>query len=262
MIIINSLKTIYRYRDLLWMWTLREIKIRYKQSILGVAWAILQPLSLTVIFTVVLSYFARVPTEDIPYPIFAYSALLPWTLLSTSIGFAAPSLVNNMNLVTKIYFPKEILPLAALGAALVDFLISGVLFIGMMLFYRIPISKAIIWIPLLLIIQVALILGVSLLTSAINVFYRDIRFVVPLALQLWFYASPVIYPVSLVPERFRFIYMMNPMAGLINSYRQVILQGKPPIGSNLLLAGIISFCLCIVGYIHFKRVEPDFADII
>jgi len=258
---ISHLKLLYAYRELLWTWTLREIKVRYKQSALGAAWAILQPLSLTLIFTIVFSLFAQVPTDGIPYPIFAYTALLPWTLFTTSISFAVPSLVNNMHLVTKIYFPKEILPMATIGAALFDFLVATVLFVGMMMFYKVPLNSALLWGPLLLAIQIALIVGVSLLGAAVNVFYRDIRFVVPLALQLWMYASPVIYPVSLVPERFRFFYMLNPMAGLINSYRRIVLEGEPPVGIELILAGGLSLLLCILGYLYFKRTEPEFADI-
>lgn len=256
------LKTLLDYRQLLWMWTLREVKIRYKQSFLGAAWAVLQPLSLTLIFTVVFSYFARVPTDGVPYPIFAYTALLPWTLFATAISFAAPSLITNMNLVTKIYFPKEILPLATIGAALLDFLVATLVFAGMLLFYRIPLTIMVFWVPVLIVIQIGLMVGVGLLVSGVNVFYRDIRFVVPLALQLWMYASPVIYPVTLVPQRFRFLYMLNPMAGLIASYRRVILEGRPPVGAELGLAAGVSVLLCLVGYVYFKRKEPEFADVI
>ena len=164
------------------MWTLREIKVRYKQSILGSLGG-LQPLSLTLVFTVVFSYLVRVPSDGIPYPIFAYSAVLPWTLLATSISFAVPSLVNNSSLVTKIYFPREIIPLASIGAAIIDFLVAALIFIGMMILFRIPPTSSLIWLLPLLLIQIALMIGVSLLASAINVFYRDIRLVVPLALR-------------------------------------------------------------------------------
>lgn len=259
---ITHLKTLYKFRELLWMWTVRDIKVRYKQSVLGAAWAILQPLSLTAIFTVVFSHLARVPTDGIPYPVFAYTALLPWTLLSTAISFAAPSLVNNMQLVTKIYFPKEILPLASVGVAVVDFAVAILVFVGMMLLYQVPLRSTFLWVILILAIQIALMVGVSLLAASVNVFYRDIRFVVPLALQLWLYASPVIYPASLVPGQFRLLYMVNPMAGLIESYRRTLLQGQAPVGIELILAGAVSLLLCTLGYLYFKRVEPEFADII
>jgi lipopolysaccharide transport system permease protein len=255
-------RTLCRYRYLLWMWTLRETKVRYKQSILGGAWAILQPLSLAIIFTVVFSLFARMPTDGVPYPIFAYVALLPWTLLSTSVSFGIPSLVNSMNLVTKAQFPREILPLGVIGAALVDFGVASTIFAVMMVFYKVPMHWTLVWVPVLIFVQILLILGVTLLGSAVNVFFRDVRFVVPLGIQLWLYATPVIYPVSLVPERLRTLYMLNPMAGLISSYRRVVLQGSHPVPQDLGQAVLVAGVLCIGGYWFFKRVERRFADII
>jgi lipopolysaccharide transport system permease protein len=259
---LDELKNLYAYRDLLWMWTIREIKVRYKQSVLGAAWAILQPLSLTAMFSVVFSHFARIPSEGVPYPIFAYAALMPWTLFATSVSFAVPILVSNVQLVTKIYFPREILPLAAIGAAIVDFLVSLLVFAGLLLAYGVPLTGALAWIPVLLAIQVALMIGISLAAAGVNVFYRDIRFVVPLVMQLWMYASPIIYPVSLVPESLRPLYMLNPMAGLVSSYRQVTLQGIAPAPGDLLPALAASLLACGLGYCYFKRVEPDFADTI
>lgn len=258
----TNVQTLISYRYLLWMWTLREIKVRYKQSILGGAWAVLQPLSLMIIFTIVFSLFARLPTGGVPYPVFSYTALLPWTFLATSIAFAVPSLVNNMNLVTKAHFPREILPLAVIGAAFVDFAIAAIIFVPMMLIYRIPVHSTLIWVPLLVLTQIVLTFGVVLIGSAVNVFFRDIRFIVPLAIQLWMYASPVIYPVSVVPEELRTLYMLNPMAGLLTSYRRVILHGLPPSPQDLGIAAVIAGFLCIVGYWFFKRVERQFADII
>lgn len=260
--IITNLKKLFVYHELLLMWTFREIKIRYKQSVLGAAWAILQPLSLTLIFTVVFSYFARVPTGDIPYPIFAYTALLPWTFFSTAISFAVPSLVTNMTLVTKIYFPKEILPLASIGAAVLDFLVGLAVFLGMLILYRLPLYPSLLWMPVLLFIQVLLMIGVSLLAAAVNVFYRDIRFVIPLVLQIWMYASPVIYPSELVPDQFRWLYRINPMVGIIDGYRNITLGGKSPFEINFLIAAGLSLFIAIVGYIVFKKYEPEFADII
>jgi lipopolysaccharide transport system permease protein len=254
--------TLVRYRYLLWMWTVREIKVRYKQSLMGGAWAILQPLSLMAIFTVVFSLFARVPTEGVPYPLFSYTALLPWTFLATSISFAVPSLVNNMNLVTKAHFPREILPIAVVSAAFVDFLVASSLFVLMMAFYRVPLHWAVAWVPLLVLIQVVLILGVSLLGAAINVFFRDVRFIVPLGIQLWLYASPVIYPLSLVPPRYQTLYMLNPMAGIITSFRRVVLHGLQPEPRPLGIAVVLSVSLFVAAYWLFKKVEKQFADII
>lgn len=259
---LKNLQTLYAYRDLLWMWTVREIKVRYKQSVLGGAWAILQPFSLTVIFTVVFSVFSRISSDGAPYPIFAYTALLPWTFLATSIGFGVPSLVNNLNLLTKIYFPREILPLAAVGAAFVDFLFASVAFVGMIAYYQVPVSSTFLWLIPLILVQTTLIVGVTLIASAINVFYRDIRFVVPLVVQLWMYASPVIYSVSRVPPRLRPFYMLNPMAGLIDSYRRVVLLGEPPRLGHVAPAAVIALVVSVAGYLYFKRVEWQFADVI
>ena len=259
---IENLRTLLNYRELLWMWTLRGVKVRYKQSVLGAAWAILQPLSIMVIFSVIFTRFVRVPSQGLPYPIFSYTALLPWTFFATSIGFATSSLVGNMGLVTKIYFPREILPVSAVVVSFIDFLVASLVFVGLMVFYRIPVGITVLLVPLLLAVQVLLILGIVLLASAVNVFYRDIRFVVPLAVQLWMYATPIIYPVTLVPERFRGVYMLNPMTGLIESYRAVLLQGVWPDWSNLGIAAGVSAMLFLLGYTYFKRVEWQFADII
>ena len=250
------------HRGLLISWVMRDIKVRYKQSLMGAAWAILQPLSATLILAVVFSRFVRVPTDGIPYPIFYYSALLPWTFFASSINFGMGSLVNNMNLVTKIYFPREILPLSAVLASMIDFFIASLIFIGMMIFYQVPLSASLVCVPLLLLIQIMLTVGVVLATSAMNVFYRDVRFVVPLGLQLWMYVTPIIYPLNMVPERFRAVYMLNPMASIIDSYRRIILLGEWPHFSYLALGGLVSLVLLIGAYWYFKRSEAVFADII
>lgn len=257
-----EVKALFSHRDLLVSWTIRDIKVRYKQSFLGAAWAILQPLSATLIFTLIFSRFVRVSTDGIPYPIFYYAALLPWTFCSTAISLGVTSLVNNMNLVTKIYFPREILPLATILASLVDFMIASLIFVGMLIFYGIPLKPSFVTLPLVLFVQLALVTGVVLLASTLTVFYRDIRFVVPLGLQLWMYLTPIIYPLSMVPERFRSLYMLNPMAGVIDSYRRVILQGEWPQMSYLLLAAAVSIVLLLGAYSFFKRAEGVFADII
>ncbi len=260
--LLNHLRSLFRYRELLWMWTLREIKVRYKQSLLGIAWAILQPLSLMVIFSVVFSIFVPLPTDGVPYPIFSYTALLPWTFFTTAITFGVPSLTNNMHLVTKIYFPREILPMAVIGAALVDLGAAATVFLGMLLFYRVQIGVAFLLAPVLLLIEIALALGVVFFASAVNARFRDVRFVVPLAMQLWMYATPIIYPMSLVPERFRLLYQLNPMAVLIEAYRSVILHRQMPTGGMLALVAGLSFTVLVLGYWYFKTEERTFADII
>ena len=257
-----NLTELYRYRELLWRWTRREIGVRYKQSFLGAAWAILQPLAMMIMFTLVFSLLARVPTDGAPYPVFSYVALLPWTFLQTSVSFGVPSLVNNLNLVTKIYFPREILPIGAIGASFFDFLVASIIFLPMLFLYRIALSWTILWLPLLLGIQIILTLGVTLLGSAIIVRYRDVRFIVPLGLQLWLFATPIIYPVSLVPERLLPLYMLNPMAGIVDSYRRVILHGQPPDWGHLGLSAAVTLVLLVIGYATFRRLEASFADII
>ena len=258
----HHLATVFGYRDLLWMWIAREVRVRYKQSLLGVGWAILQPLVLTVIFYFVFSRLARIDTGGVPYPIFAYAALVPWTFFTTSLGFGIPSLVNNMNLVTKIFFPREVLPLASIGAALVDFLVASAIFVGMLVFYGVRPDIYALWVIPLLAVQIILTVGVTLLGSAVIVFFRDMRFVIPLLTQVWMYVTPVIYPVELVPERLRLYYYLNPMASIIDGYRRVLLLGEAPQMPALLLGTLVSLLLLLLSYVFFKRVEPLFSDLI
>jgi lipopolysaccharide transport system permease protein len=257
-----QLANLYHYRDLLWLWTGREVRVRYKQSALGAAWAVIQPLALTVVFTLVFSRLMQVDTGGVPYPVFAYAALVPWTFFATSLAFAIPSLVNNLNLVGKIYFPREILPLANIGAALLDFGIAGVVFAGMLLLYQIPLTLQVLWVLPLLAIQLILTAGVTLLGAAVIVFFRDVRFIIPLLTQVWMYASPVIYPVTLIPARWQTLYFLNPMAGIIAGYRSALVLGETPNLPALGLATLVSVGLLVIGYVTFKRSEPLFADLI
>lgn len=258
----GHLRSLVQHRDLLVMWTQRDIKVRYRQSLLGGVWAILQPLSLMVVFSVVFTYFVKIPSDGVPYPIFSYSGLLPWTFLNVAVSFGVPSLTQNINLVTKVHFPREILPLSAIAAALVDFLVASVVFVGMMVVYRVPFSGWLLLLPVLLAIQIILVLGVVLFASAVNVFYRDVRFVVPLALQIWMYATPVIYPASLVPGSLKDLYMLNPMVGLIEAYRAIAVLGQAPDWKSLAVGAVMSVLICVLGYTYFKHVEDDFADLI
>jgi lipopolysaccharide transport system permease protein len=253
---------LYRYRELVWVWGLREIRVRYKQAFLGVAWAILQPLVMMTVFTLVFSRFAKVPTDGIPYPIFSYSALLPWSLLSTAITFGVPSLVTNFSLVVKTYFPREVLPLGAVGASLFDFLVASSIFVVLLVYYRIEVKSTILWLPIILLLQLVLISGLALAGSALLILYRDMRFIVPLGLQIWLYLTPVIYPVTVVPDQYRLLYMLNPMAGIITAYRQVILYGQPPTWSYLAISGVEALLIFLLGYLMFKKLEPSFADLI
>jgi len=248
------------HHELLWTWTARELKVRYSQSLLGVAWAILQPVALMVVFTVVFSFLSRIPSDGAPYPIFAYAGLLPWTFFSSAISFAIPSLVGQMGLVTKTYFPREILPLATVLASLVDFSIAAILLLALMLFYRVPFGLPLLALLPVVVAQLFLTFGLVLVGSALNVFYRDLRFVVPLALQIWMYLSPVIYPSSLVPTAWQAVYRLNPLVGIIESYRQILVLSEWPDWSTLQASLVWALGACLVGYAFFKRVEMRFAD--
>lgn len=258
----QNIRELYRFRELLISWTFRELRLRYKQSLLGGLWAIVQPVVLMFLFVLVFSVFVRLPTDGIPYPIFAYTALLPWTYFATSLTFSVPSLVTNMNLVTKIYFPREILPLASIGAALVDFSIASSVLIVLMLYYRIPFYITLLWVPVLILAQTIFVAGVALFASMLNAFFRDVRFMIPLAVQAWMYATPIIYPLSAVPDWLRPFYLLNPMAGIIDSYRRVILKGLPPDPVALGLAFGMAVIMLLIGYIYFKRSERVLPDVI
>lgn len=258
----EHLKELLNYRELLISITLREIKVRYKQSLLGAVWAIIQPLFMMVIFTIIFSKFAKIPSDGIPYPIFSYTALLPWTLFASSLNFAIPSLVNNANLVSKIYFPREIFPISSVLAAFFDFGIASLVFIGMLIFYQIHITWSFFIIIPILSMQILFSLGISFLASAINVRYRDIKHAIPFLTQVWMYLTPIAYPVSIVPEKYRAAYMLNPMAGIIDSYRKILIQGSLPNLQYLSISFIIIIFILFVSYVYFKKVEMTFADII
>lgn len=258
----THLMRLWSHRELLWFWTLREIQVRYKQSLLGIAWAILQPAALAVVFSVVFSYLVRVPSEGIPYPLFAYVALMPWTCLATALSQGIPSLVNQMNLITKAAFPREILPLGAIAASLVDYGCAFVIFVLMLLWYRVPFGLSMLWLPLLVMVQTGMMIGVTLAGATLNVLYRDIRFVVPLVIQIWMYATPIVYPSSLIPNRLRSIYALNPMVGVVESYRNVFIRGLGPDWPSLTLGMFSTLVLFVLGYTFFKHLEPEFADII
>ncbi len=256
------LAELFEARELLWIWSMRDFKVRYNQSVLGALWAILQPFSLMVVYSIIFSVFIEVPTDNIPYPVFAYAALLPWTFFANSLNFAIPSLVNNMNLVSKISFPREILPLSAIFVCAIDFLIASSIFVLMLLVYRVPVGVYALLVPLALAVQIILTFGISLLASAVNVFHRDIRFIVPLALQVWMYLSPIIYPASRVPPQWRPVYFLNPMAVLIDTYRRLVLYNQPPDWLHLGIAAFASVVLTVLAYRYFKRAEREFADVI
>lgn len=256
-------RELWRHRELLWLLTLREIKVRYKQSVLGVAWAVLQPLSLMVVFTVFFSWFARIESDGIPYPLFSYAALLPWMFFSTSLSSSIPSLIANSHIITKIYFPREVIPLAAVLAAFLDFMIAAAAFVLLLIVYRVPPTWNLLYLIPIVAIQILFTVGVSLLLSAFTVLYRDVRHTLPLVIQIWMFVTPILYPASVVPQRWRaWYFLLNPMAAIIDGYRRTILQQQSPQLSYLLLAASVSCLLVWLGYKYFKHLEREFADIV
>ncbi len=257
-------RELWHHRELLLLVTQREIKVRYKQTALGAAWAVLQPLSLMMVFSFFFSLFAKMETGGVPVPLFYYTGLLPWTFFATSLSFAIPSLITNSNIITKIYFPREIIPLASILAAFIDFLVASLIYIFMLIWFRVPPSWNWLWVVPLLLVQLVFTAGVCLGASAFTVLYRDVRFTLPLLIQIWFFATPVLYSVAAVKnERLLFWYMaLNPMASIISGYNRVVLHGQPPEMRYVAIAAAVSVILLWVGYKYFKYLEREFADIV
>lgn len=256
-----NLREIWAYRELLYFLTWRDVKVRYKQTVLGFAWAILQPFLMMIVFSLFFGNLLNVPSEDIPYPLFSYAALLPWTLFAQGINRSSDSLVGNISMVQKIYCPRLILPIAGILAPVVDFAIAFVILIGLMFYFGYtPTVRILLVIPLLLLALLTA-LGVGLWLSAINVRYRDVRYAIPFLVQLWLFASPVVYSSSLLPQQFQVIYGLNPMAGVIEGFRWALLDTDPP-GSLLIVSVLIVIIVLISGAFYFRRMERTFADVV
>lgn len=250
------------YRELLSELTKREIKSRYKQSVLGYAWVILNPFFQMLVMAFVFSKFIRMTSVGVPYAIYLYAGLLPWTLFANSLTASVNSLVGNAALITKIYFPRESFVLSAIAAKIVDFLLASTVFVVFMIAYRIPLTFNILWIFPIFMVQQIFTYGLSLLFAAFNLFYRDIQYIISLMILLWMYLTPVIYPVEIFPENYRILFQLNPMAVIINAYRQVILGGGPPNFMSLGVALGLSCALLFVSYRLFKKMEGVFADVV
>ena len=257
-----DLGEVWSARELLYFFVWRDIKIRYKQTAIGVAWAVLQPLLTMLVFSLFFGQLAKMPSHGLPYPVFYYSALLPWMYFSTSLQNAANTIVEQQRVITKVYFPRLVLPLAAVLSGLLDFAVSFVVFLSMMLYYRVTPGPAILWFPGFLSLAVLTALGVGLWLSALNAIYRDVRYVLPFLVQFWMFASPVAYPSSLVPERWRWLYGLNPMAGVIEGFRWALTgHGEPP---NLMLAASTAAVLLVLGggLVYFRAMESTIADVV
>jgi lipopolysaccharide transport system permease protein len=256
-----SLKDIWAYRELLFFLTWRDVKVRYKQTALGAAWAILQPLFMMIIFTIFFGRLAAVDSAGIPYPLFALAGLVPWTFFANSITASGNSLVGSANLITKVYFPRLIVPAAAMLAGLVDFLLAFLMLCGLMIYYRVGLTIQVLFLPVLVLLTALFSLGVGTWMSALNVKYRDVRFALPFVIQLWLFVSSVILPSSAIPQKWRWILMLNPMSGIIEGYRAALF-GLPFDWPTLGLASLLTIVVLLYSFYSFSRVERSFADII
>jgi lipopolysaccharide transport system permease protein len=257
-----DLKELWQYRELIYFLTWRDIKVRYKQAVLGIAWAILQPVLTTAITSLVFGLLLKVQSDGLPYPVFVLSALLPWHLFQLSLQKSSISLVGNANLITKIYFPRIIIPISSVLAVMVDFLISLVLLFIAMAIYGITLKWTVLWVIPLTLLAVFAALAVGLWLSALNVQYRDVQQMVPFLLQIWMYATPIVYPITTIPEgTLRYLYSLNPMVGVVQGFRWALFGGSPP-DMTLLVSTVAVLLLLVGGLFYFKRMEKTFADVV
>ena len=256
-----DLRDLWAFRELLYFLTWRDVKVRYKQTELGVAWAIIQPLFTMLIFTLFFGRLAGVPSDNVPYPIFAFTGLLAWTFFSNAITNSGNSLVGSAHLITKVYFPRMIIPGAAVAAGLVDFAIAFVILVLLMFYYGVGITLNILMFPVMVLLTTLLALGTGMWLSALNVKYRDVRFALPFMVQLWMYLSPVIYPTSFLPVKLRSLLLLNPMTGIIEGFRSALL-GRPFNWIAIAISTVITLVLLIYASYSFRRMEKSFADIV
>ena len=257
-----SLKELWEYRELLYFLTWRDIKVRYKQTVLGAAWAIIQPFFMMVVFSLFFGRLAHVPSDGIPYPVFAYCALLPWQLFAHALTESSNSLVANERLITKVYFPRLIVPISAVLGGLIDFCIAFVILLLMMFYYGIRPTEAIVALPAFILLAIATALGVGLWLSALNVKYRDVRYTITFLVQFWLFATPVAYPSSIVPERWRPLFGLNPMAGVVEGFRWALLGKSEGPGVVLAISVVVVILILIGGLYYFRRMEAEFADVV
>ena len=253
---------LWAYRELLYFLIWREIKVRYKQTALGAAWAILQPLTTMVVFSIFFGRLAKIPSDGVPYPVFAFCALLPWQLFAFALTESSNSVVANQRLITKVYFPRLIVPIAAVAVGLVDFAIAFLVLAAMLVYFGIQPGLAILSVPLWTALAVATALGVGLWLAALNVRYRDVRYTLPFVAQLWLFLTPVAYPSSIVPEAWQAAYAINPMVGVVEGFRWALLGGKGSPAATVFVSVAVVAAILISGLFYFRRVERTFADVI
>jgi lipopolysaccharide transport system permease protein len=257
-----NLRSLWEYRELLYFLTWRDIKVRYKQTALGAVWAILQPFTTMVIFSVFFGRLVKVPSDGIPYPLFAFTALVPWTFFANGLTQSSNSLVASANLLKKVYFPRLAIPVATVLAGVVDFVLAFVVLLLLMAFYRVVPTINIVWTPLLLALAFVTSLGVGLWMAALNVKYRDVRYVVPFLVQIWLFTTPVAYPSSLLSEPWRTLYGLNPMVGVVEGFRWALLGAKTAPGPMVLVSAVAAVLILVSGAFYFRRMEKIFADVV
>jgi len=257
-----NLKDLWLYRELIYFLTWRDIKIRYKQTVLGVAWAVLQPLLTVLIFSFIFGKVANIGSDGMPYPVFSLAGVAPWTFFQAGLNFSANSLVASSNMIKKVYFPRLIIPMASILSGLVDLAVSMVLLGAMMAWYRVPLTPKALWLPLLLMLTLVTSLGAGLWLSALNVQYRDVRYVVPFLMQFWMYATPVVYPSSRLPEPWRTLMGLNPMAGVVEGFRWSLLGARTQPGPLIAVSALVAVAILVMGALYFRRMEKTFADVV
>jgi len=257
-----NLHDLWEYRELLYFLTWRDIKVRYKQTVLGAAWAIIQPFFTMVVFSVFFGKLAKMPSDDIPYPIFSYAALVPWTFFANGLSQSSSSLVASANLIKKVYFPRLVVPISSVISGAVDFVLAFAVLLGMMLYFGIVPTWNIVWLPLLLLLALVTSLGVGLWLTAMNVQFRDVRYAVPFLVQAWMFATPIAYPSSLLDEPWRTLYGINPMAGVVEGFRWALLGTQTAPGPIVLVSALVAVGLLVSGAYYFRRMEKTFADLV
>jgi lipopolysaccharide transport system permease protein len=257
-----NLRELWRFRELIYFLVWRDVKVRYKQTVLGASWAILQPFLTMVVFSIFFGELAGMPSGDVPYPIFSYTALLPWQLLEGGISRAGASLVSSRNLVTKVYFPRMSVPLAEVVAGLVDFALAFLVLLAMMVYYGMRPTSAVWSLPLFLLLTLVTALGAGLWLSALNVSYRDVGHVIPFLVRVWFFLSPITYAISIVPDPYRFVYALNPMVGVVEGFRWAMLGSSAPPAVLILPSVAVALVLLVSGAVYFRRMERTFADVV
>lgn len=258
----ERLRELWIYRELFFFLVWKDIKIRYKQTLLGASWAVIQPFFAMVVFTLFFGKLAGMPSDGIPYPVFTYAALVPWTYFATALQFSGNSLVSNANLVSKVYFPRIALPASPALAGFVDFVIASLVLAGIMAYYRIAPSWELLFWPVLLLPLSLLVLGVGMILSALNVKYRDVKYAIPFGIQIWLFLTPIIYPSSIVPERFRILTALNPLTGLIEGFRAALLPDRSIEWSAIAVSTATILVVLVLGSIYFSKSEREFADVI